>query len=115
VEAMWLMLQQKTADDFVIATNEMHSVREFCEYACKEAGFDIAWQGKGVKEKGLDKKTGKIIFEIDPKYFRPTEVELLIGDYSKAKKIMGWQPKTKFKDLVRLMMKYDLEHPDSAY
>lgn len=107
VEAMWLMLQQDKPDDYVIATGETHSVREFVELAFNELGIEIVWEGNGIDEKGIDKKTGKIIIEIDPKYYRPTEVDLLIGDYSKAKKLLNWQPKTKFKDLVKLMVQAD--------
>jgi len=109
-EAMWLMMQAKKPDDYVIATNETHSVREFVEEAAKILDMEIEWTGKGKKEKGIDKKTGKVIIEIDPIYFRPAEVDLLIGDYSKAKKELGWKPKTKFKDLVKLMVKEDLKN-----
>jgi len=109
VESMWLILQQEKPDDYVIATGETHTVREFVEEACKALDMEIEWKGKGVKEKGIDKKTGKIIVEIDPQYFRPTEVDLLLGDASKAKKILNWQPKTKFKDLVKIMIESDLE------
>ncbi len=109
VEAMWRMLQQPKPDDFVIATNEMHSVREFTELAFAELGTDIEWQGTGVNEKGIDKKTGKLLVEVDPEYFRPTELELLIGDYAKAKKILGWEPKVTFKELVKIMAKADWE------
>ncbi len=90
VEGMWLMLQQDTPDDYVLATNETHTVREFIELASKRLGFDIEWQGEGVEEVGIDKKTGDIIIKIDPAYFRPAEVDLLIGDPAKAKKILGW-------------------------
>lgn len=109
VESMWLMLQQEKPDDYVVATGETHTVREFVEEACKVLGMDIEWKGKGVNEKGVDKKTGRTIIEIDPQYFRPTEVELLLGDPSKAKKSLGWSPKTKFKDLVKIMVDSDLE------
>lgn len=110
VEAMWLMLQQDKPDDYVIATNETHSVREFCELAGRHLGYTIEWKGKGVKEKGFDSKTGKLLIEIDPRYFRPTEVDVLLGDYSKAKKQLGWKPKVKFKELVSLMTESDLEN-----
>lgn len=106
---MWLMLQHKEPDDFILATNESRSVREFVEEAGKVLGMDIVWKGKGLKEKGIDKKTGKIIIEIDPKYFRPAEVDVLEGDYSKAKNKLGWKPKIKFKELVRLMTESDYE------
>ena len=110
VEAMWLMLQQKEPDDYIIATGETHSVREFAEETAKYLGFDLVWKGKGLKEKGIDKKTGKIIIEIDPRYFRPAEVDILQGDYSKAKKKLGWKPKVKFKELVKIMAKADYDN-----
>jgi len=110
VYGMWLMLQHDKPDDFVLATNESHSVREFAEEAAKHLGFNIIWRGKGLKEKGIDKKTGKTLIEIDPRYFRPAEVDILRGDYSKAKKILGWEPKTKFKELVKLMTEADYRH-----
>jgi GDPmannose 4,6-dehydratase len=109
VECMWLMLQQKKPDDYVIATGETHSVREFVEKTCKILNIDLIWEGKGIKEKGIDNKTKKTIIEIDPIYFRPTEVDLLVGDCSKAKKILGWTPKTKFNKIVRLMVNSDLK------
>ena len=109
VEAMWLMLQQPEADDFVIATGEQHSVREFCQVAFKEIGIDLEWQGKGLNEKGLDRKTGKVIIEIDPRYFRPAEVESLLGDPTKARKKLGWKSKISFKELVKEMVQSDLE------
>ncbi|MFA6065191.1 MAG: GDP-mannose 4,6-dehydratase [archaeon] len=109
VEAMWLMLQQKTPDDYVIATGETHSVREFVEECCKTLGFDLQWKGEGVNEVGIDNKTGKEIIKIDPYFFRPAEVELLIGDPSKAKKQLNWEPKVKFKELAKLMVETDLE------
>ena len=111
VECMWLILQQKKPDDFVVATGEQHSVREFCQLAFKEAGIDLEFKGTGVKEKGYDKKTGKVLIEVDPKYFRPAEVETLLGDPTKAKTVLGWNPtKTSFKELVRIMMKHDMEY-----
>lgn len=109
VEAMWLMLQQHKPEDFVIATGETHSVREFLEYAFKTVNIDIAWDGTGVNEKGYDKVTGKVLIEIDPFYFRPTEVDLLLGNPQKAKEKLGWEAKTKFSDLVKLMMEEDLK------
>lgn len=109
VEAMWLMLQQKKPDDYIIATNTEHSVKEFCELVFKEIDIDLKWQGKGINEKGIDKKTGKIIIEIDPYYFRPLDVERLRGDYSKAKKILGWKPKVTFEKLVKIMVEADLK------
>ena len=109
VEAMWLMLQQEKADDYVIATGETHSIREFCEEAFALAGYQIEWQGSGLEEKGVDRLSGKVLIDIDPKYFRPTEVELLIGDSSKARKELKWQPRVGFKELVKIMMEHDLQ------
>lgn len=109
VEGMWRMLQQEKPDDFVLATNETHTVREFIEIAASRLGFDLKWQGEGVEEVGIDQSTGKIIIKIDPVYFRPAEVDLLIGDYSKAKRIMGWEPAVKFKELVEIMVDADLD------
>lgn len=109
VECMWLILQQPEPDDFVIATGETHTVREFVTLAFREAGIEIAWEGEGVSEKGRDKKSGKVLVEVDPQYFRPTEVELLLGDPTKAKQKLGWNPvKTTFPELVSLMVKHDL-------
>jgi GDPmannose 4,6-dehydratase len=109
VESMWLMLQQDKPDDYVIATGETHTVREFVEEACRLLDMEIEWKGKGVNEKGIEKKTGRVIIEIDPQYFRPTEVDLLLGDASKAKKVLGWKAKTKFCDLVKLMVEADMD------
>lgn len=109
VEGMWLMLQQKTPDDYILATNETHTVREFVEESGKIFGMNIVWKGKGLKEKGVDKNTGKVIIEIDPIYFRPAEVDILIGDSSKAQKILGWKPKVKFKELVKIMAEADFK------
>jgi GDPmannose 4,6-dehydratase len=109
VEAMWLMLQQDKPDDYVIASGEAHSVREFVERAFKYAAFDIVWKGKDVEEKGVDKKTGKILIEISPEFFRPAEVDFLLGDYSKAKERLGWQPRTKFENLVNIMVDADIK------
>ena len=110
VECMWLILQHPQPEDFVIATGEMHSVREFCTLAFAEAGIELRWEGTNENEKGLDSKTGNILVEVDPKYYRPTEVEQLLGDPTKAKKLLGWNPtKTSFQDLVKLMIKSDLE------
>jgi len=111
VECMWLILQQKEPDDFVIATGEYHTVREFATLAFKYAGIDIEWQGEGINEKGIDRRTGKVLIEVDPKYFRPAEVEQLLGDPTKAKETLGWNPrKTTFEDLVRIMVDSDLEY-----
>jgi GDPmannose 4,6-dehydratase len=109
VKMMWMMLQHDTPEDFVIATGETHTVREFVEAAFKHVEVEIEWQGEGVDEKGIDKNTGKVLVEVDPKYFRPTEVDLLIGDPSKAKEELGWEPEVKFKELVQLMVQSDLE------
>ncbi len=109
VYGMWLMMQKEKPDDYVLATGESHSVREFIEEAFKVAGFDIVWEGKGLEEKGLDKKTGKVLVEVSPEFYRPAEVEALVGNYEKAKRVLGWEPKTKFKDLVRLMVEEDIK------
>ncbi|MBS3085514.1 GDP-mannose 4,6-dehydratase [Candidatus Pacearchaeota archaeon] len=109
VEAMWLMMQQPDPDDYIIATGETHSVREFVEVACKELGIDLEWVGAGLNEMGIDKKTGKTIIRIDPKHFRPTEVDLLQGDASKTKLKLGWQPKIKFHELVKIMIDADIK------
>ncbi len=110
VECMWLMLQHDTPEDFVIATGEMHSVREFCTLAFREAGIDLAWTGEGIHEVGIDRATGKVLIEVDPKYFRPAEVEQLLGDPTKAKTLLGWNPRqTSFEDLVAIMMRHDME------
>ncbi|WP_436417202.1 GDP-mannose 4,6-dehydratase [Petrimonas sulfuriphila] len=110
VECMWLMLQHNTPEDFVIATGEMHSVRDFCALAFAEAGIQLRWEGKGINEKGIDISTGKTLVEVDPKYFRPAEVEQLLGDPTKAKTLLGWNPrKTSFGELVKLMVKHDMK------
>ena len=109
IECMWLMLQQDQPDDFVIATGESHSVREFCTLAFKEAGIELRWEGAGVDEKGIDVRTGKVLVEVDPKYFRPAEVEQLLGDPTKARTVLGWNPhKTSFEELVRIMVQHDV-------
>ena len=111
VECMWLILQQDKPDDFVVATGEQHSVREFCQYAFREAGIEIEFKGEGVNEKGYNKATGEVLIEVDPKYFRPAEVETLLGDPTKAKTVLGWDPtKTTFPELVKIMMKHDMEY-----
>lgn len=109
VEAIWKILQYKQPEDFVIATGKTHSVREFVEIAASLLGMKIVWQGKGVNEKGIDQKTGKTIITIDPFYFRTSEVEFLQGNAAKAKKLLGWQPKTSFKKLVEIMIKDDYD------
>jgi len=110
VLGMWLMLQQPLADDYILATNESHSVREFVEIAAKHFGYEIVWQGSGASEKGIDKKTGKTLIEIDQKYFRPAEVDILQGDYTKAKTKLGWSPTTTFAELIKLMCESDLKN-----
>ena len=108
VECMWLMLQQQVPDDFVIATGEMHTVREFCTLAFREAGIELHWEGEGAEEKGIDEK-GRVLVEVDPKYFRPTEVEQLCGNPTKAQTVLGWNTrKTSFEELVRIMVKHDM-------
>ena len=121
VECMWLILQQDTPDDYVIATGQYHTVREFCTLAFKEVGIELRWEGEGVNEKGICVKTlnpqlsslnleGKALVEVDPKYFRPAEVEQLLGDPSKAKNVLGWNPqKTSFEELVRIMVQHDMK------
>jgi GDPmannose 4,6-dehydratase len=109
VRAMWLMLQQPKADDYIIATGKQHSVRTFCEYAFRELGIELKWQGKGMDEKGIDKKTGKVLIEIDSRHFRPAEVDSLRGDTSKAEKKLRWQPEISFKQLVKEMIHADLK------
>ena len=109
VECMWMMLQQEQPEDFVIATGEMHTVREFCELAFKEAGIDIRWEGQGVNEKGIGTQTNRVPIEVDPKYFRPCEVEQLLGDPTKAKTMLGWNPtKTSFRELIKKMVEHDM-------
>ncbi len=109
VNAMYLMLQQEMPEDYVIATGTQYSVRDFCEAVFKELDIDLVWQGENIKEKGMDKKTGKIIIEIDPRYFRPTEVESLLGDPTKAQKNLGWHAKVGFNELVKEMVAHDLK------
>ena len=110
VECMWLILQHPTPEDFVIATGEMHTVREFCTLAFRYAGIELCWEGEGVDEKGIDVATGKTLVEVDPKFFRPCEVEQLLGDPTKAKTLLGWNPtKTPFEELVRLMVEHDMK------
>ncbi len=108
VRGMWMMMQQPQSDDFVLATGETHSVREFVERAFSHIGAEIVWQGQGVEEKGIDRATGQVRVEIDPRYFRPTEVDMLIGDPSKARDVLGWTHSTPFADLVREMVEADL-------
>lgn len=109
VEGMWRMLQMDKPDDYVLATGETHTIKEFVELACKECGWNINWIGAGLDEKGvLD--NGLTIIDIDKRYYRPAEVEILLGDYTKAKKVLGWEPKVKFEELVRIMMENDLKN-----
>ena len=109
VECMWMILQHPVPEDFVIATGEMHTVREFCTLAFREAGIDLRWEGEGVDEKGVDTATGRVLVEVDPKYFRPCEVEQLLGDPTKAKTLLGWNPqKTSFEELVHIMVAHDM-------
>lgn len=114
VECMWLMLQHDTPEDFVIATGEQHSVREFTERAFHEVGIDLRWEGEGVEERGINIATGRVLVEVDPKYFRPAEVETLLGDPTKAKELLGWNPsKTSFEELVRIMVRHDVAYVQS--
>ena len=135
VECMWLILQQEQPDDYVIATGQYHTVREFCTLAFKEAGIELRWEGEGVNEKGIIKSvspklstfnsqlsTGDILVEVDPRYFRPAEVDQLLGDPSKAKRLLGWNPqKTSFEDLVKIMVQHDMKkvrhlyHTDASF
>lgn len=109
VEMQWLMLQQDSAVDYVIASGEQYSVRDFVNAGAEELGMKISWEGDGIDEKGIDEKTGEVIVAVDPRYFRPTEVETLLGDPAKAKNELGWVPKTSFKDLVAEMVREDLK------
>jgi GDPmannose 4,6-dehydratase len=109
---MWLMLQQHEPDDYVVATGETHTVREFIEKACSCIGITLAWQGSGVDETGVDTITGRTIVRIDPRYFRPAEVDILIGNPAKAKQKLGWEPTVKFEELVKIMMDADVKALD---
>lgn len=116
VECMWLILQHDVPEDFVIATGEMHTVREFATLAFKEVGIELRWEGEGVNEKGIDVKTGKSLVEVDEKYFRPCEVEQLLGDPTKAKTLLGWNPtKTSFTELVKIMVGHDMRFVKKLY
>lgn len=112
VKAQWLILQQDKPEDYVIATGQQYSVREFIEAAFKEIGVDIQWKGAGLDEKGTEKKSGRILVEVDPRYFRPTEVDSLLGDYTKAKEKLGWAPTVSFKELVAEMVREDLNEAE---
>lgn len=110
VKCMWLMLQHNSPEDFVIATGEQHSVREFCTRAFREAGIELVWKGEGINEKGYHKQTGAILVEVNPKFFRPTEVETLLGNPTKAKTLLGWNPhQTSFEELIKIMVAYDMK------
>lgn len=109
VNGIWMILQHKNPDDFVVATGKNYSVREFIEEVGEHLGMDVVWKGKGLKEKGIDRKKGKVVVEIDPAYFRPSEVEELLGDARKARKVLGWKPKVNFKKLAELMIKHDYD------
>jgi GDPmannose 4,6-dehydratase len=109
VDGMWRMLQQPQADDYLLATGETHTVREFTELAFRHLGVELEWTGKAEKEKGLSKRDGTVLVEVDPRYYRPTEVELLIGNPAKAERELGWKAKTTFQDLVRVMVTADFE------
>jgi GDPmannose 4,6-dehydratase len=109
VQGMWLMMQQEQADDFVLATGETHTVRRFCELAFQNLGITLEWKGSGVEEKGLDAASGKVLIEVDPRYFRPTEVELLIGNPAKAQRLLGWKHTCTLEQLVAEMVKADLD------
>lgn len=108
VKSMWLMLQQDEPDDYVVATGKTHSVREFVELAFREIGIDIEWQGTGINEKGVNAANGDVLIEIDPRYFRPTEVDILMGDPTKAKEKLGWEAKVGFEELVKMMVEGDI-------
>ena len=110
------MLQQPQPEDFVIATGEMHTVREFCDLAFKEVGIELRWQGEGINEKGIDTQTNQVLVEVDPRFFRPSEVEQLLGDPTKAKSVLGWNPtKTSFKELVKKMVAHDMDFVRKLY
>jgi len=115
VEGMWMMLQQPHGDDYVLATGEAHSVREFVEVAAGAAGFDIAWEGEGEKAQGIDSKTGQVIVKVNPEFYRPSEVEFLLGDATKAYNKLGWKPKVNFHQLVEMMMEADLRRTASGW
>ena len=116
VECMWLILQQEQPEDFVIATGEYHTVREFCTLAFKHVGIELRWEGDGVEEKGIDTATGKVLVEVDQRFFRPADVEQLLGDPTKAKTLLGWNPrKTSFEDLIKIMIDHDMRFVKKLY
>ncbi len=110
VEMMWLMLQQEKGDDYIVATGKQHSVRDLVEITAKELDFDLEWEGESLEEKGIDKKSGNIIIQIDSKYYRPAEVDTLLGDPSKAQKNLGWEPKISFEEMIKEMVQFDLKN-----
>ena len=112
VEAMWLVLRHGEPDDFVIATGNTHSVRDFAEAAFREVGISLEWQGEGTEEKGIDPRTGRAIVEVDERFFRPAEVHRLMGDASKAKTVLGWEPRVSFHELVKDMVSADVERTE---
>ncbi len=112
---MWLMLQQDTPVDLVVATGKCHTIREFTEKAFNHVGITIIWKGEGENEVGINEKDGRVLVKINPKYYRPAEVELLLGDASKAKNVLGWESKTSLDELVKIMVDYDLEHNDYGF
>ena len=112
VEAMWLMLQHHEPEDFVVATGENHSVREFVELAFKRVGIDIVWEGQGIEERGIDAENGRVLVQVDPYYFRPTEVDELLGDATKAREVLGWKPRVTFRELVKMMVVADLREAE---
>jgi len=109
IEGMWLILQQQKPDDFVLATGETHPVREYVEKAFRVLGMEIRWQGKGVDEEGYDAATGKVVVRVDERYFRPAEVDLLLGNPAKAERVLGWKRKVDFDSLVKEMVEADLK------
>ena len=115
VQVMWLMLQQEKPQDYVIATGQVHTVKEFVQTAFSYIDIEIKWVGQGINQKGIDAKTGKVLIQVDPRYFRPTEVELLLGDPSKAAKELGWRARTQFNDLVKLMVEHDLKQVEKSF
>ncbi len=116
IECMWLILQQEKPDDYVIATGECHTVREFCTLAFRCVGIELRWEGEGVNERGIDVKTDKVLVEVDPKYFRPAEVDQLLGDPTKAQTQLGWNPqKTSFEELVKIMVDHDMKFVKKLY
>jgi GDPmannose 4,6-dehydratase len=108
VEGMWAILQQDVPDDFVLATGQTHTIRNLCEIAYNEIGCNISWEGEGLEENGIDRKSGDVVIAIDSRYFRPVEVDVLCGDASKAKRVLGWEPRITFEELIQTMVRYDI-------